>query len=118
MNREEQREAERFEKMTNAIHRAVLEPGKTDGELVAINFPVTLAALLNVVIAMAALDPGLKPPGAGVREFADATRKYLISSIRERRASPGATRLREISIPGGVGPDGELTPAKHEGALQ
>ena len=117
MNREEQREAERFEKMTNAIHRAVLETCKNDGELVAINFPVTLAALLNVVIAMAALDPGLNTP-ARVREFADATRKYLISSIREARASPGATRLREISIPGGVGPDGELTPAKHEGALQ
>ena len=64
MNQEEQREAERFEKMTNAIHRAVLETSKNNGELVAINFPVTLAALLNVVIAMAALDPGLNPrPG-------------------------------------------------------
>ena len=117
MNQEEQREAERFEKMTNAIHRAVLETCKNDGELVAINFPVTIAALFNVVVAMAALDPGLNSP-ADVRRFADDARKHLISSIRERRASPGATRLRDISIPGGIGPDGELTPAKYEGGLQ
>lgn len=120
MNKEHiQRQAEPAEQMTQAIYNVIMTSCPKSGGLVAVNFPVIVQSLFNVVASIAAFDPNLSNK-SDVREFADNARNFFIRSIRNQQSRPECARLAATALKAVVGPDGELAPAMpvNDGALQ
>lgn len=105
-----QRQPTAAEQMTRMIYTAIINSCPQSEGMVAINFPVVVHALFNVVVSVAACDPDLSEK-SDVRKFADNARKFLIRAIGDQQSQPACVRAVAAARKAVVGPDGDIVPA-------